>query len=268
MLVLDAENGQDIALQRLRQLGATPVALEGRLRYSTEPLSLDVISDRARLRATLDEHRPELVVLDTMASHAPAAEADTESMAKFLGSVWAMCQARDVALLLLHHLRKSLQGARMDDALDSLRGSGHLAGAAHRVWLLQPLQQGVPHFVLHDVKARQFPVVAPTRLRVIDAEPGETGPATRIDVEGVDALVERGYDTYLADVLVFVDAHGGRPVTTKDLVHLGLNEGGERSCKGWLKRALTAGVLAQPKRGLWTRAQAPLPSTDDDETED
>ncbi len=269
VLYLDAENGEHLALRRLRQLGARPEDLGDRLRYSTEPLVLVRTLDVRRLLLTLEEHRPDLVVVDTLASHAPSAESDTESMAGFLAQVWSASRASGAAMLLLHHLRKSLQSAGRDDPLDSFRGAGHLIGAADRAWILDPLAPGQPRFILRDVKPREFPCADPARVAVVDDEDSPAGDrTTRLEVQGVEPVVERGYDAFLAAVLVFLDAHHGRAVATKELVHVGMtgaDEASERSCKDWLARAHGAGVLHKPKRGFWVRAQAPLDAEDDTE---
>ncbi len=268
VLYLDAENGPELAARRLRQLGARSVDLEGRLLVSTEPLLLSTAEGVARLRATLERHRPELLVIDTLASHAPDAESDTESMAGFLVAVWSLARSYGCALLLLHHLRKGVQGAGKDDPLDSFRGAGHLIGAADRAWILDPLAPGEPRFVLRDVKPRQFPCAPPTRITVLDDEDSPANDrSTVVCVDGVEAVVEHGYDAFLAAALVFIDAHHGQPATTKDLVHMGStlpSEPSERSCKGWLTRAAAAGVLHKPGRGLWVRAQAALDDLDTD----
>ncbi len=266
VLYLDAENGEDLVLRRLRQLGARPDELEGRLLYSVEPLLLSRGTDLARLTATVEHHQPELLVVDTLASHAPAAESDTEHMAGFLADVWTVARRRRCALLLLHHLRKGLQGSGKDDPLDAFRGSGHLIGAADRAWVLDQLAPGEPRFILRDVKPRQFPCAPATRITVVDdADSPADDRRTRLEVQGIEPAVERGYDEYLQRVLVFVDAHDGRPVATGDLVHIGINDASERSCKDWLARAAAAGVLHKPKRGFWVRAQAPLTDDPDDE---
>jgi len=270
VLYLDAENGEDLVLRRLRQLGARSEALDGRLLYSVEPLLLSRGPDLARLQATIEHHQPALLVVDTLASHAPAAESDTEHMAGFLADVWTLARRQGCAMLLLHHLRKGLQGSGKDDPLDAFRGSGHLIGAADRAWVLDPLAPGEPRFILRDVKPRQFPCAPPTRVTVVDDEvsPPEDR-RTRLEVQGVEPVIERGYDTFLAAVLTFIDAHAGRPVRTADLLHLALSmpdEPSKRSCDDWLSRAVAAGVLHKPKRGLWVRAQAPL--EDDHEEEE
>lgn len=107
------------------------------------------------------------------------------------------------------------------------------------------------------------------RVAVVDDEDSPPDDrTTRLEVQGVEPVVERGYDAFLALALAFIDAHHGRAVATKDLVHVGMtspDEASERSCKEWLARAGAAGVLHKPKRGFWLRAQAPLDETDDDE---
>ncbi len=266
VLYLDAENGEDLALRRLRQLGGRSADLQGRLRYSTDPLVLTSALDHRRFLATLEEHQPDLVVIDTLSSHAPAAESDTEHMSRFLADVWNPCRAAGRAVLLLHHLRKSLQGVKTDDLLDSLRGSGHLAASIHRAWILAPITPGQPHFTLHDPKPREFASVAPTRVRVVDdPDSPHDDRRTYLEVQGIEEVFERGYDTYLSGALTFIDCHPTGEASTKDLVHLGMAQDvAERSCKDYLARAVTAGVLHKPRRGFWTRAQGPLTTTDHD----
>jgi hypothetical protein len=272
VLYLDAENGQDLALRRLRQLGGRSTDLQGRLRYSVEPLVLSRHYDLRRLRLTLDEHQPALLIVDTLASHAPAAETDTEHMADFLADVWSMARVRSCSLLLMHHLRKSLQGGGKDDSLDAFRGAGHLGGAADRAWLLDPLAPGLPKFILRDVKPRGFPCVAPTRISVVDdPDSPADDPATRVEVDGVEAFVEHGYDAFIDACLTFIDAHNGQPVRTADLLHIGSAQPGEpskRSLDDYLARALRIGVLHKPKRGLWVRAQPTLDDQPTDPEED
>ncbi len=176
VLYLDAENGEHLALRRLRQLGARPEDLGGRLRYSTEPLVLVRTLDVRRLLLTLEEHRPDLVVVDTLASHAPSAESDTESMAGFLAQVWSASRASGAAMLLLHHLRKSLQSAGRDDPLDSFRGAGHLIGAADRAWIStrsRPASRGSSCATSSPASSP-----APTRRASPWSTPGTAPPAT------------------------------------------------------------------------------------------
>lgn len=272
VLYLDAENGPDLATRRLRQLGARPQDLHGRLLFSTEPLLLSTGEGIARLKATLEQHRPELLIIDTLASHAPDAESDTESMAGFLVSVWSLARSYGCSLLLLHHLRKGQQGNGKDDPLDSFRGAGHLIAAADRAWLLEPIAPGQPRFILRDVKPRQFPCAAPTRIVVEDDTDSPIDDrSTMLLVDGIEAIVENGYDAFMAAALTYIDALNGQSATTDALLHIAKTlpgEPSERSCKQYLSRALGAGVLHKPKRGHWLRAQAALDDLDTTSGED
>lgn len=264
VLYVDAENGDDLALERLRQLGATPAALAGRLAYVTESVSFPAERDVARLRASLDEHRPDLVVIDTLASAAPTAERDTESAAAFYGAVWHMIRDRGAALLLLVHLRKSLQGAQRDDPLDAFRGAGHIVGAAHRAWTLEPVAIDKPAFLLHDVKARRGRKLPTTRIEVTD-EPDSDPIRTTVDVIGTVNDVESGYDAYLATVLAYIDATATGEARAGDLLTLP-DTPPRRTANDYLSRALGSGVLHKPRRGIYTRASHQLPTDPETET--
>lgn len=258
VLYLDAENGVDVALRRLRQLGATLDGLAGRLLYSTELVLLSQPDDLARLDATLTEFRPALVILDTLASHSPEAETDAPSMALFLANVWAKVRDAGGSMLLLHHFRKSLQGAGRDDPLDAFRGSGHLTGAASRAWVLEPVTPGQPVFVLRDVKTREFAAVDPVKVRVLDDGEGEAR-TTRVVCDGSVATVEAGFDAFLEAVLTALDAVPTGLVRTGPLVDLREELGiAERTAKDYLKRAISTGVLRQPARGWYCRTSPDL----------
>lgn len=263
VLYIDAENGDDLALERLRQLGATTDELGGRLHYSTETVTFPNAGDVDRLRATLDEHRPDLVILDTLASAAPTAERDTESAAAFYSAVWHLIRDRGAALLLLVHLRKTMQGAGRDDALDAFRGAGHLVGAAHRAWTLEPIAIDKPIFLLHDVKARRGRKLPTIRVEVND-EPDSEPLRTSVDAAGTVDEVESGHDAYLADVLTYLDNTATGQARTADLLHLP-SAPGERTAKSYLTRATASGVLARVARGIYARAVQRLPIPADPE---
>lgn len=257
VLYVDAENGDDLALERLRQLGATADALGDRLHYTTETVSFPAEPDVDRLRATLDRHKPDLVILDTLASAAPSAERDTESAAAFYSAVWHLIRDRGAALILLVHLRKSLQGASKDDALDAFRGAGHLVGAAHRAWTLEPVALDKPVFLLHDVKARRGRKLPTIRVEVVD-EPDSDPLRTTITVEGTVADVESGYDAFMANVLTYLDATATGEGQARDLLLLP-DAPARRSANDYLSRACGSGVLHKPKRGIYVRGGHQLP---------
>jgi RecA/RadA recombinase len=260
VLYLDAENGAALAEHRLRQLGARG-DLAGQLVYNTDLVALGQPDDLARFAATIDKLQPGLVVVDTLASHDPAAETDTESASRFYGNVWARVRAAGASMLLLHHLRKSLQGARPDDMLDAFRGAGHIVGAAHRVWHLEAVSPGKPVFILRKGKPREFPLNDHARISVVDDGTGP-GRTTRVELDGTLAAVEDGYDSYLATVLTYLDATGeGR---AKDLLLLP-GAPAQRTANDYLTRAVATKALHKPKRGIYTRGGLTLPEPTDED---
>lgn len=251
VLYLDAENGDTIALRRLKQLGTTENALEGRLKYVTESMVFPNGPDSYRLRLTLEDFQPDLVIVDTLASIAPTAEAGTEEASTFLATVWHTVRDYGAAMILLCHLRKVMQGAGKDDPLASFRGAGHLVGAAHRAWVLDPI--GDEKFILRDVKTREFAAVPAVRLRLVDSGEGEE-LRTELDVEGEVQRVEQGEHSYLANVLTFIDGHPLKESRAADLMTLGAFDETPRTLQRWLSEAVATGVLLKPRKGVYRRA--------------
>jgi hypothetical protein len=159
------------------------------------------------------------------------------------------------------HLRKSLQGAGKDDSLDSFRGAGHLVGAAHRAWRLEPISNDNPAFLLHDVKARRGTKLPSVRIEVVDDAEGEN-VRTTVEVVGTVGRVENGYDRFMADVLVFIDATPLREARTKDLQSLP-DAPPPRTVNDYLKTGVTSKVLKRPKQGVYRRGGSQLPTSDD-----
>lgn len=86
-------------------------------------LRLDTARDRARLRRTLDEERPRLLILDPLVRLHQADENSAAEMSSLLGELRALQREYQLAVLLVHHLRKN--APRTPDG-QALRGSGDL----------------------------------------------------------------------------------------------------------------------------------------------
>lgn len=89
-----------------------------------DALRLDLPRDRARLRATLLEHAPRLVILDPLVRLHRIDENSAGEMSALLGELRAVQREHHVALALVHHVRKN--GAPRGQDGQSLRGSGDL----------------------------------------------------------------------------------------------------------------------------------------------
>jgi hypothetical protein len=87
-------------------------------------LRLDAERDLARLRRTLDEHRPRLLILDPLVRLHRIDENSAGEMSVLLGELRALQRERELAIVLVHHLRKN-SGPAGQEGL-ALRGSGDL----------------------------------------------------------------------------------------------------------------------------------------------
>ncbi len=85
-------------------------------------LRLDTERDRARLRRTLEQHRPRLLLLDPLVRLHRIDENSAGEMSALLGELRALQREHALALVLVHHLRKN--GGGQDG--QALRGSGDL----------------------------------------------------------------------------------------------------------------------------------------------
>jgi hypothetical protein len=85
-------------------------------------LRLDTERDRARLEATVQRHRPRLVVLDPLVRLHRIDENSAGDMSALLAELRLLQRNYGLALILVHHLRK--QGGPADGR--ALRGSGDL----------------------------------------------------------------------------------------------------------------------------------------------
>jgi hypothetical protein len=89
-----------------------------------DSLRLDAPRDRARLRATLQERGPRLVILDPLVRLHRIDENSAGEMSALLGELRALQREYHVAIALVHHVRKNASPRGQEG--QSLRGSGDL----------------------------------------------------------------------------------------------------------------------------------------------
>lgn len=123
VLVYAAEDAPIQVRERLASLaqarGTDFGPLEVRLILDPE-LRLDRPEDLARLRLTLDRHRPRMLVLDPYVRLQSSDENNATDVARVLGALRVLSREFACAILVVHHARKN--GGAEDG--QSLRGSG------------------------------------------------------------------------------------------------------------------------------------------------
>lgn len=145
-LILDAENGPALIHARLKGLGLSPEGARN-LRAVTAR-SFDIEADEDALRALLEAHTPDLLVLDTWTSLWRGSEASVEQVQDCLNLLRDIAREYDLAVILLHHTVKSGEG---------FRGSGAIGATIEGVFVLDRPDE------LDDTAAR---VVTCEKLRI------------------------------------------------------------------------------------------------------
>jgi hypothetical protein len=104
-LVVDAENGEREAHRRVRGLGIKPSTL-----VYVEAVGFNLAEDVGLIANLVDEHRPTVLVLDSLRSLAPGLdENESRPVEAALRPVSRLAQDKSIPVLLLHHAGK--QGA-------------------------------------------------------------------------------------------------------------------------------------------------------------
>jgi hypothetical protein len=119
------------------------------LMLPAEPFSMIDLGEEAeqqRLLTLVYDLQPELVVIDSLSSISVRGENNVEDVRAMLGFLGAVAREFDLALLLIHHLRKRapLAALRMPAPVspDDFRGSTHIIAMARSVLALSTIQEG------------------------------------------------------------------------------------------------------------------------------
>lgn len=166
-------------------------------------LRLDRPDHVARLRATIAERRPALVVLDPFVRIAKIDENSAAEVSAVLGDLRAIQRELGTAILLAHHMRKSPSGHKGYQ----LRGSGDFAAWHDSALYLS----GSPDDLGLHVEHRGAPAPEPLRLRLV------TGASPHLEI--TDAPSPRALtaeDPIQAAILERL-AVASRPTSTTEL---------------------------------------------------
>lgn len=112
------ERFQGLATARRLDLDSLPIYL-----LDVPALRLDRTADLERLRAAIDQIKPRLLVLDPFVRMARIDENSSADVSAVLGSLREIQRAHDLAVLLVHHARKSPAA----NPAQALRGSSDFA---------------------------------------------------------------------------------------------------------------------------------------------
>lgn len=137
-----------------------------------DSLRLDRSGDREKLAATIDLHRPALLILDPLVRLHSLDENQAGPMAELLGHIRALQRSSGTAIAIVHHNRK--QGAH--SAGQSMRGSSDLYAFVDSLVSLQRRHSRVVLSAEH----RSAPALAPLPLELAAAAQPDRVPSLRI----------------------------------------------------------------------------------------
>lgn len=134
-----------------------------------DSLRLDRHGDREKLAATVDHHRPALLILDPLVRLHSLDENQAGPMAELLGHIRALQRSSGASIAIAHHSRKN--SAR--SAGQSLRGSSDLYAFVDS---LVSLQHRNSHVTL-SAEHRSAPALPPLPLELVAATQKEHAPS-------------------------------------------------------------------------------------------
>jgi hypothetical protein len=137
-----------------------------------DSLRLDRPADRQKLAATVELHRPALLVLDPLVRLHALDENQAAPMAELLGHIRTLQRASATAIAIVHHSRK----ASAHSAGQSLRGSSDLYAFVDSLVSLQRRHGRVTLSAEH----RSAPQLAPIPLELVAADQPDAAPYLRI----------------------------------------------------------------------------------------
>ncbi|MCI0626666.1 MAG: AAA family ATPase [Acidobacteria bacterium] len=137
-----------------------------------DSLRLDRPGDREKLAATIDLHRPALLILDPLVRLHALDENQAGPMAELLSHIRALQRSSGTAIAIVHHSRKD----RAHSAGQSMRGSSDLYAFVDS---LVSLQRRHGRVVL-SAEHRSAPALAPLPLELVAAAQPDRAPSLRI----------------------------------------------------------------------------------------
>jgi hypothetical protein len=172
----------------------------------SDSLRLDRPRDRDKLAATVDLHRPALIVLDPLVRLHSLDENQANQMAEFLGHIRSLQRTFATAVAIVHHSRK--QSAH--SAGQSLRGSSDLYAFVDSLVSLHRRHGRVTLSAEH----RSAPELPPIPLELVPSTQPDAAPYLRI---ATTASEEPPLQNLLQDRIVQIMKESHSPCSTDSL---------------------------------------------------
>lgn len=175
---------------------------------AVDSLRLDRQKDREKLTATVEFHRPVLLILDPLIRLHGLDENQSGPMAELLGYFRALQRSTGTAIAIVHHSRKNATASAAPG--QSLRGSSDLYAFVDSLVSLDRRRDQV----MLSAEHRSAPGLAPMPLELVLAAELNQCPSLRLRV---DMQEEAAQHPGLSDRILQHMAEAARPITTDAL---------------------------------------------------
>ena len=194
---------QALAQNRQMQLDDIDVRV-----IAVDSLRLDRQKDREKLTATVEFHRPMLLILDPLIRLHGLDENQSGPMAELLGYFRALQRSTGTAIAIVHHSRKNAAASAAPG--QSLRGSSDLYAFVDSLVSLDRRRDQVTLSAEH----RSAPGLGPMPLELVPAAEPNQCPSLRLRV---DLQEEAAQHPGLSDRILQHMAEAASPITTDGL---------------------------------------------------
>lgn len=169
-------------------------------------LKLDKERDLQRLCKTVEQHRPRLVILDPFVRLHSRDENDAGQISALLGDLREIQRRYQLALVLVHHLRKKVSARGQDG--QSLRGSGDIHAWSDSALYLRRRDR----HVIMAAEHRSAPSPPPYTLELVE----EPSPHLIVVTDAADPAAGNAMHE-LAESIVALLSQSDQPVTRNTL---------------------------------------------------
>jgi hypothetical protein len=281
VIYVDAENVPSILHQRAQVMG-----LDERNLYSMRPDDTEIVLDfstlpnQEKLINMVAFLQPRLIVVDSVSTIFPRGENNIEDVRMTLSFLNGVAREFNVAMLLIHHLRKhGQQMSFLDLSIDDFRGSGHIVAMARSVIGISVVQttsveeKNAPRkFQIMKTNISDYPDPLGYTIRSVDADGGAmlywdiAAPKVYKEPTIVDECRE-----WLEDYLK--EEMAGKPVAPKDVVKAASEQGISRASVFRARKELrahiknTEGRRASGNCWQWSETVVQYDEKDDEDSE-
>lgn len=137
ILYLDEENPKRTVRRRLRAMGARNEHREGLRYYNRVGVELGTPEWNAWLRGEIEDHRADLVFIDTAMSSTAVEVNENDSVVKLYKALKQIVSETGACIVVLHHNRKDSQAGRRGDASMAALGARQWAGQADQQFTIR-----------------------------------------------------------------------------------------------------------------------------------